>query len=127
MLRWFKRKTAKPIDQMVKAMYGDSPPDVPPDLEEAIRLAHGELLKRLIDENEVRGIATELRHGPIPYSTHGLALCTSLNFFRRREQIDILGEAQLMARMMALEWAQDKKIPPTMLAVFEQSLYELYR
>lgn len=128
MFEWFrKRKSKTLLGQIGQAMYGDSPPTEPPDLEEAIRLAHTELLHSLIGESEVRSIATELRNGPMPYTTHSLAVSAALNFFRRPDRVSVLQDAQLMARMTALKWAQKKLIPPVLLATFEESLYTRYR
>jgi len=123
----FKKKPPSPLEELVKAMYGDSPPSSKPDLEQAVRLAHENLLHLLIDEGEVRAIAKELNDGPMPYSTHSLAISAALNFFRRPDRVSVLQHAQIMARMTALEWAQQKKIPPTLLAAFEESLYKRYR
>ena len=127
MFGWFKKKASSPLEQLVKAMYGDSPPSTEPDLEQAIKLAHADLLQSLVDEREVRTIAKELNDGPMPYSTHALALSAALNFFRRPDRVSILQDAQLMARMTALEWARENKIPPMLLSAFEESLYTRYR
>ena len=130
MFGWFK--STKPptlMDQMITAIYGDPPPPKSADLDTAIHLAHEELLGGLIDEREVRELASELYKGPMPYSTHDLALAVALNFFRRPEQVSKLGEVQLTARMLALEWAKDpqKRVPRAMLQTFEDSLYRRYK
>lgn len=127
MFGWFKKKPKTLMDDIVKATYGNSPPTEPPDLENAVELAHEQLLMGIIGIDEVRDIATKLRDGPMPYTTHGLALCAAMNLYRRSESREILEEAQLLARMTALTWAKDSLIPPTLLSSFEHSLYTRFK
>jgi hypothetical protein len=130
MLGWFKRKKPQTLmDQMIIAIYGDPPPAKSAELTTAIELAHQELLGGLISEREVSEVATELYKGPMPHSTHDLALAVALNFFRRPEQIPRLAAVQLTARMLALQWAKDpqKRVPAAVLQSFEECLYRRYK
>ncbi len=127
MFEWFRKKPKSAFDEIVKATYGDSPPSEPPDLDSAVRLAHGALLMEAIDLAEVKDIAAKLNAGPMPYSTHGLALCAAMNLYRRPEHKEALSEAQLFARMTALQWTQEGLIPPALLQSFEHSLYTRFK
>lgn len=128
MFEWFKRKKPRTLmDDFLIAFYGDPLPPKSADLEIAIQLAYREMLGGLISEQEIRELATALYEGPMPYTTHHLALSAALNFFRRPEQIDHLHVVQLRARLVALEWAKEKKIPMLSLQTFEESLYKRYK
>ena len=59
------------------------------NLDEAIKLAHEDLLMGLVGRLEVSSIASELNDGPIPYSTHDLAMSVALNFFRKPERFEL--------------------------------------
>ena len=80
-----------------------------------------------VSKQEIQTLATQLSSGPIPYSTHDLALSVALNFFKDPERIPSLGTAQLMARMSMLEWLQDGKVAPMLVKSFEDTLYKLYK
>jgi hypothetical protein len=121
-----KKKPETAMDVFIKAMYGDPPPPKRAKLSEAIDLAN-DLLMGEVPEREIASLATQLNSGPIPYSTHDLALSVSLNFFKDPARISRLGTAQLMARMSMIEWLQEKKVAPLLVQSVEDTLYKLYK
>ena len=120
------KKQESAMDVFIRAIYGDPPPPKKAKLSEAVELA-SELLMGVVSEREIVTVATELNSGPIPYSTHDLALSIALNFFKDPARIPSLGTAQLMARMAMLEWLQEKKVAPMLVQSFENTLYKLYK
>lgn len=121
-----KKKPVTSMDIFIRSVYGDPPPPKRARLSEAVGLA-GELLMGEVSEKEIVIIANQLSSGPIPYSTNDLALSVALNFFKDPARIPSLGTAQLMARMIMLEWLQEKKVAPILVKSFEDTLYELYK
>ena len=121
-----KKKQESAMDVFIRAVYGDPPPPKRAKLSEAVELAN-ELLMGVVSEREILAVATQLSNGPIPYSTHDLALSVALNFFKDPARIPTLGTAQLMARMSMLEWIQEKKVAPMLAESFENTLYKLYK
>ncbi len=121
-----KKKQESAMDVFIRAVYGDPPPPKRAKLSEAVDLAN-ELLMGVVSEREILAVATQLSNGPIPYSTHDLALSVALNFFKDPARIPTLGTAQLMARMSMLEWIQEKKVAPMLAESFENTLYKLYK
>lgn len=121
-----KKKQESAMDVFIRAVYGDPPPPKRAKLSESVDLAN-ELLMGVVSEREILAVATQLSNGPIPYSTHDLALSVALNFFKDPARIPTLGTAQLMARMSMLEWIQEKKVAPMLAESFENTLYKLYK
>ena len=76
-----KKKPENMAEQFIFAVYGNPPPPKTAKLDEAIQLAHEELLMGVVSREEVAEIATRLYALPTPYSTHDLALSVALNFF----------------------------------------------
>ena len=122
-----KKKPKTALDSFIKAVYGDPPPPKRADTNKAVSLAFEELLIGNINESEVRLIAEELASGPVPYSTHDLALSVALNFFKRSECMEQLREAQMFARLKMLEWFQEGLVAPIIVKSFEDVLYKLYK
>lgn len=124
----FKKKPKTLLDQFIVAAYGDRPPKARrADLGMAVDLAHSALLMGAVEKSEIAEIARGLFDGEIPYSTHDLALATSLNFFKRPELRADLEEAQLMARLTSLGWFQEGKVVPLLLKSFEETLYKAFK
>ncbi len=121
-----KKKQESAMDVFIRAVYGDPPPPKRAKLSEAVDLTN-ELLMGVVSEREILAVATQLSNGPIPYSTHDLALSVALNFFKDPARIPTLGTAQVMARMSMLEWIQEKKVAPMLAESFENTLYKLYK
>jgi hypothetical protein len=121
-----KKKQESAMDVLIKALYGNPPPSKRANLSEAADLAN-DLLMGVVSEREVATIASQLNSGPIPYSTHDLALSVALNFFKNPDFIPRLGSAQLMARLTMIEWLQEKKVAPLLVQSFEDTLYKLYK
>ena len=122
----FKKKPANTLEALIFAIYGNPPPPKTAKLNEAIELAFEELLIGVISKPEVAKLATELNAGPIPYSTHDLAISVALNFFKKPDLVPLLGDAQMLARLNALEWLTQKKVAPLLVKNFEDVLYKLY-
>ena len=76
-----KKKPQNALDEYIFAVYGNPPPAKRANLEQAITLA-SELLMGIVPEQDVRTHAVALEAGPIPYSTHDLAISVALNFFK---------------------------------------------
>ena len=124
----FKSKTAPTaLDIAIQAIYGSKPPKKSCNLQEATALATVDLLKERIPFSEVRNVATDLAHGPMPYSTHDLAIATSISFFKNPALRNSLSEIQIPARLQALEWMKERKLAPGILKIFEETLYALYK
>jgi len=122
-----KQGPANALDALILTLYGNPPPLKTAKLEDAIQLAHEELLLKLISKEEVARVAAGLNSGPIPYSTHDLALSVALNFFRDGARTPQLRDAQISARMAALGWLAEKKVVPLLVQSFEDTLYKLYK
>jgi len=122
-----KKKPKTALDAFITAVYGDPPPAKRADIGEASRLASEELLMGNIDASHIRKLAEELASGPVPYSTHDLALSVALNFFKRPELMPTLQIAQLFVRMQMLEWLQAGLVAPMIVKSFEEVLYKLYK
>jgi len=121
-----KQKPKNALDEFIFAIYGNPPPAKRANVGQAVELAN-ELLLGVIDEKEVGRQAIALNDGPIPYSTHDLALSVSLNFFKQPENVPQLFEAQLLARMKMLEWLQSGLVAPMLVQSFESVLYKVYK
>jgi hypothetical protein len=121
----FRKKPKNALDEFIFAVYGNPPPDKRANVSQAVEIA-SELLVGVIDEIEVSRQAIALNDGPIPYSTHDLALSVALNFFKQPENVPQLFEAQLLARMKMLEWLEKGLIAPMLVKSFENVLYKLY-
>jgi hypothetical protein len=122
----FGKKPETAMDSFIKAIYGDPPPAKRANLSTAIDLA-SELLMGEVPEKEISIIGTKLDSGPIPYTTHDLALSIALNFFKDPQYSPNLGMAQMMARMTMLDWFQENKVAPMLVKSFEDTLYNLYK
>lgn len=121
-----KKKPQNALDEMIFAIYGNPPPAKRANVGQAVEMA-SELLMGIVNENEVSRQAIALNDGPIPYSTHDLALSVALEFFKRPEYKPKLFEAQLLTRMKMLEWLQNGLVAPMLVKSFENVLYKLYK
>jgi hypothetical protein len=122
-----KRKPTNALEAFIFAVYGNPPPPKRANVEQAITIASDELLMGVVGEGEVRAKALALSSGPIPYSTHDLALSIALNFSKQPEYVPHLGTAQIVARLQALQWFQEGLVAPVLVNSFEHVLYELYQ
>lgn len=121
-----KKEANGPVDEFIFAVYGNPPPKKRADLSAAIEIANS-LLMGVVPGREVKKQAISLNEGPIPYSTHDLALSVAMSFFRNPALVPKLFEAQLMARMAMLGWLQDGLVAPPLVQSFENVLYKLYK
>ena len=121
-----KKKPQNALDEFIFAVYGNPPPAKRADVERAISLAN-ELLMGVVEQQHVRRQAIDLADGPIPYSTHDLALSVALDFFKQPEYIPLLSTAQLLARMKALQWHKEGLVVQPLVKTFEGVLYSRYK
>ena len=122
-----KKKATTALDEFIFAIYGNPAPPKRASVEEAIRLASEDLLMGNVQESEIRSVAEDLNAGPIPYSTHDLALSIALNFFKRPEYMPRLQMAQLFARLKMGKWLEAGFVAPMLVESFENVLYKLYK
>lgn len=125
MFRLFK-KSPTAMDSLIRAIYGANPPPKSADLEHSITLAHEDLLFERVPLTEVQRVAGELIQGPIPYSTHDLAVSTALGFFKAPEFMRAVEECQIFARTRVVAWAKDGKVASPLAQSFEEVLFRAY-
>ncbi|MXU65919.1 hypothetical protein [Oceanomicrobium pacificus] len=95
-------------------------------IEMASKIAAEELLGDVFPYDDVKDHASRLVL-PKRQTAEMLATQTALWFFRNPgDKFPDLFQAQIIARLSALEWHQEGKIPSTLLFAFEQSLYKMY-
>lgn len=126
MFDFLRKKPPSALDAVIRATYGTNPPPKSANLNDACKLAYKELLNELIGETEVADCARQLFAGPIPYSTHDLAVATSLNFLKRSELSSRLERAQLGAREKVARWAVDGKVVGPLAGSFEAVLKRIF-
>ncbi|MEW6675874.1 MAG: hypothetical protein AB1348_07750 [Nitrospirota bacterium] len=126
-IQFFKKKPTNLLDELIFSVYGNPPPPKTAKVDEAIEIAYKELLIGIVSKEDVTKLATDLNAGPIPYSTHDLALSVALHFFKQPDLVPRLGDAQLIARFKALKWSQQGKVVPPLVQIFEDILYNLYK
>lgn len=123
----FKKKQPTALDGVIRAIYGDHPPAKSADLERAVTIAHEDILCELVTLTEVRNVANGLFAGPIPYSTHDLAVAVALSFFKKPEHLNSLKDVQLAARLRVLNWMKDGKVARSVTTSFEDTLYTTFK
>ncbi len=122
----FKKKSPSALDALIRTVYGTNPPLARADLGRACILAHEELLGEMITEPEVSKCARQLFEGPIPYSTHDLAVATSLNFLKKPELSAQLWHVQAQAREKVAHWASEGKVVKPLAESFEVVLRKTF-
>jgi hypothetical protein len=123
----FKKKPPTAMDAFIRRVYGANPPQKSADLERSVTIAHEDLLSERVPLAEVKRVAGQLFQGPIPYSTHDLAISTALAFFKAPEFVPALAESQIGARLRVVNWAKDGKVVGPLAQSFEAALYKLYK
>lgn len=123
----FRRKQYTLMDAMIHAIYGENPPAKSADVDRAVTIAHEDLLCGRVAVSEVRRIASALAAGPMPYSTHDLAIATALSFFKTSSHFDLLAEVQISARLRVLDWMTNGQVAPSVARIFEDALYRIYK
>lgn len=113
------------MDQFIVAIYGDPPPAKRANLERAIILASDELLMGQVDQRVVRSVVQDLNAGPIPFSTHDLALSAAMNILKNPAYRPLLYKAQLDVRVKMAEWLEDKLVAPLLVQSFDSVLYNM--
>jgi len=127
MFGFFKKRLPTALDALIRVSYGDRPPAKSANLADASRIAHKDLLLEKISASEVQGCAKGLFDGPMPYSTHDLAVSISLNFFKNPELLNRLKGAQLNARIKVADWAREGKVVRLIAETFEAVLHNRYQ
>src|SRR5271169_6130171 len=122
----FKKKPPTALDAAFQVMYGNKR-EKDANLTAASQIAAEELLSGIVKYSEVQACAQKLFDGPIPYSTHDLAVSVSLNFFRKTELTNDLKWAQIGARIRVTDWTREGKVTPLLAQSFEEVLYKLYK
>jgi hypothetical protein len=122
-----KKKPPTMMDAMIRLVYGPNPPPKSADLERSIAIAYRDLLCERVPLARVKQRAGELLKGPIPHSTHDLAVSTALGFFRDPEYMPTLQECQIVARLRVADWAKDGSVPLLLAQSFEEVLYRRYK
>lgn len=122
-----KKRPANALDEFIFLVYGNPPPAKRADVAEATRLVFEELLMRAVEVREICALTAELSGGPIPYSTHDLALSVALNLFQQPHRMVSLRHAQIPARLKMVEWVQAGLVASVIAKGFEDSLYRLYK
>ncbi len=121
-----KKEPASVMDAFVQSMYGNSPPPKTANLDQAIQIAFDQLLSNRIDKQEISKVATDLYNGPMPYSTHDLAISVALHFFIQPERILLLDGAHMLASMKARQWFEEQSLNIRIFESLSNKLYELY-
>lgn len=121
----FRRKSA--LDKLIESMYGRHPPARRADLSAATQLAV-ELTGGAFDKDLLAELARNLYEGPMPYSTHDLAVSVALGLFKRTppEHRKDLFPVQILARLTVGLWAREGKVVPILAHTFEETLYRDY-
>jgi hypothetical protein len=123
----FKKKQPTAIDGVICAIYGDRPPAKSADLEQAVTIAHEDLLGGVVPLAEVRSVAKGLFAEPMPYSTHDLAVAVALSFFKNPIHLNVLNDVQLAARLQVLDWMKDGKVASGVTRIFEDTLHATFK
>jgi hypothetical protein len=125
MFNFFAKKPTL-MDGAIHAIYGPNPPRKSADVQRAANLA-ASLLGNRVDFRQVQTLAGQLYAGPMPYSTHDLAVSVALKFFHQEDLTPQLAEMQLAARMQTLEWFKAGYVNPHLARNFENVLYKDYK
>lgn len=123
----FKKVKPSVMDAVVASVYGNKPRGKQANLLEASHIACVKLLFEIVKYSDVHALAKKLFDGPMPYSTHDLAVSTSLGFFKNPELFDGLKEAQIVARLQVAEWCREGIVVVPLAQAFEDVLYKLYK
>ena len=126
-LKHYKKPAKTALDDFIKATYGNSKQKKKANLLEAANLAYESLLDKRVGKEKVIEQTAELIDSTITYSTHDLALCVALFFYRKTELKDDLAEAQLIARMNLMKWLETNDVNRIVASTFEDNLYDLYK
>ncbi|MDD3618222.1 MAG: hypothetical protein RBR09_10845 [Desulfobulbaceae bacterium] len=126
MLHFFrKKKCADAKKKLIAAAYGDSPPLRRVDREEAITIAADEILLGMVDRQEVQRQAKILFPGPVPCSTHDLALSVAASFFHHPDYATLLKDFHLLALVQAIQWFRHGLVAAAQVENFARVLRQL--
>lgn len=97
------------------------------DIHQAAEFAHSRLLFGLVPLDLVFDSAERLAKGPVHFSVHDLAVASALVFFINGAFGVLLKPVQVLARNQTVGWAREGVVAPSILRVFETTLYDRYR
>lgn len=123
----FKKKPKNALEEFIFSVYGNPPPPKRADTAQAAELVVNELFGGMIKLEPVRKKASELFAGPIPYSTHDLAIAVALHIYKLSKGDSRFAATQIQARVTALGWYKEGLIVQPLFKTFEDTLYELFR
>jgi len=118
----FKRKQPSVMDGLIKA-FGSGPKSA--DLDVSVHMAYT-LLEHRVDAHVVSDTAQRLFEGPIPYSTHDLAVATALRFLKDPQLQDKLKDVQWDVRRRVGQWQKEGKVDALLADSFEAVLTARY-
>ena len=123
-----KGQSETAMDALIRMTYGSVPPPKTAVLADAVQLAHQDLLAEVVDIESVQRIAAGLYRGPMPYSTHDLAVSAALNVFKNADG-DLrtaLSEIEEIARIQVQNWLLERKVAPLIAKTFNDTLVKAY-
>jgi hypothetical protein len=123
---FFKKKQPTVMDGLVKLASNSHVPKTTANLDDAIRLADQTLLQQRIALTSVVEKAKQLFNGPMPYSTHDLAVATALGYLKDPELLQTLRDVQSNARNEVARWQREGRLIPMLAETFEAVLESRY-
>ncbi|MDD3620715.1 MAG: hypothetical protein RBR09_00145 [Desulfobulbaceae bacterium] len=113
------------MNEFILSVYGNPPPPKRANLDEAITVAAKEILMGIVDRQEVRKLAEIQHSGPIPYSTHDLALSVATSFFDHPDYAESLKDFRALVLLQSIMWFQEGLVAPVWVENFEKILTKL--
>jgi hypothetical protein len=114
------------MDGLVKLASNNHAPKKTANLDDAIRLADQTLLQQRIPLTSVVEKAKQLFNGPMPYSTHDLAVATALGYLKDPELLQTFRDVQSNARNEVARWQREGRLNPMLAETFEAVLESRY-
>ncbi len=124
---WIQFTQGQALERFMAAVENRTQPAGPPDTTASIRLAHEEVLQRLVPLSDVAAVAWQLTGRFERQSTHDLALVTGLYFLQAREvPLRQLEPVRQDARFLAQHWMTAGLASVPLVSRFEQALFEQF-
>lgn len=115
------------LERFMAAVENRAQPHGPPDTSTAIRLAHDQVLQRLVPLDDIASAAWQLTSHFSSGSTHDLALVTGLYFLQARAVPEPrLNMVRLDARLLAQHWMTEGWATVALVSRFEALLHEQF-
>ena len=114
-----KSKPKTVMDTFIELVYGPNPPAKSADLRRAIALAETDLLGKRVELGEIERLARELDAGPMPYSTHDLAVAVAQNFYMKTNPSEVMRQPAERARdIVYSQWGHNGLVVPMLAKTF---------